>query len=449
MDFLKIQFLGNPLEYHFISLALIVVAALVGILVNRFIKTYAYSLTARTETDLDDRIVKNLLTPMTNFIFIIGIAVAVNMLKMPDHVREWINRVILAISLAIFFFLLIRIVELIIELVAARYLKGVAKKTPDIIDSETLAVERIKRQATEVSKMVIVALAVLTILSNLGFNLKAIWASLGIGGIAVAFAVQEPLKNVVGRIYIYSTGLFDEGHFIQFGSWSGTVMKIGTFRTEVEIFSDMTKVSIPNADFIKNPLTNYYGRTKFMFKWDLGVTYDTSPDKINEVISAMREMILERAETNRDRCWIYLDRLDDFSKVIKIWFQVNLDSWGASLYYGSDVLHDIQKLFEDMGVSFAFPTQTLHLETNLPMGAIGPAPVAPLPEPVNDQEEAQGPEKESPPKKGGSTKPAESKAKPKRASRSKTSKTGTKKTKSKTEGTGKTAKSKSASDKEE
>jgi MscS family membrane protein len=429
MDFFKIEFLGNPLEYHFISLSLIVVAALAAALLNRFIKTYAYSLTARTETDLDDRIVKNLITPMTNFIFIIGAAAAVNMLKMPEHIREWINRILLAVSLAIFFFLLIRIIELVIELVAARYLKGVAIKAPEKLESETLSVERKKRQATEVSKMVIAAMAVLTILSNLGFNLKAIWASLGIGGIAVAFAVQEPLKNIVGRIYIYSTGLFDEGHFIQFGSWSGTVMKIGTFRTEVEIFSDMTKVSIPNADFIKNPLTNYYGRTKFMFNWDLGVIYETPPEKINELITELRNLILERPETNRDRCWIYLDRLDDFSKVIKIWFQVNLDSWGASLYYGSDVLHDIQKLFERMGVSFAFPTQTLHLETNLPMGAAGVAPVV-VPEVVKEgEEEPATKEKKEKPKPTRAKKTSGARTKASGSSTTKTAKSKGSKTK--------------------
>lgn len=421
LDFLKIEFLGNPLEYHFLSLAMIVAAVLAAVLVNRFLRTYAYSLTERTETDLDDRIVKNLLTPMTNFIFIIGIAVAVNMLNMPEHIREWVNRILLAISLAIFFFLLIRIVQLAIELIASSYLKNVAKKNPESLAKETLNVERIKRQATEVSKMVIVVMAVLTILSNLGFNLKAIWASLGIGGIAVAFAVQEPLKNVVGRIYIYSTGLFDEGHFINFGSWSGTVLKIGTFRTEVEIFSDMTKVSIPNADFIKNPLTNYYGRTKFMFNWDLGVTYDTAPEKIDQVIERLREMILERPETNQERCWIYLDRLDDFSKVIKIWFQVNLESWGASLYYGSDVLREIQKLFQEMEVAFAFPTQTLHVETNQPVGATGPAPVI-IPEVVNEGEAGQVKSESKTAKKTTAAKTKSTKAAKPKTAKSKTTK---------------------------
>jgi MscS family membrane protein len=65
-------------------------------------------------------------------------------------------------------------------------------------------------------------------------------------------------------------------------------------------------------------------------------------------------------------CWIYLERLDSYSKVVRVWFQVRLPNWAASLFYGNKVLHDIQLLFEEMGIEFAFPTQTLHLKTEDP-----------------------------------------------------------------------------------
>ncbi len=58
-------------------------------------------------------------------------------------------------------------------------------------------------------------------------------------------------------------------------------------------------------------------------------------------------------------CWIYLERLDRYSKVVRVWFQVNLPGWAESLFYGNQVLHDIQLVFESMDIPFAFPTQTL------------------------------------------------------------------------------------------
>ena len=145
--------------------------------------------------------------------------------------------------------------------------------------------------------MVIGVLAVMTVLSMLGVNLMAIWASLGIGGIAVVVAVKEPLSNLVGRLYIFSTGIFDTGDFIVFGKWSGTVKTIGLFRTSLELFADMTTVSIPNASFITGAVQNFVGRTKFMYKWDLDVPYDTPADKVQELVQRLRELIQAQVRT--------------------------------------------------------------------------------------------------------------------------------------------------------
>jgi len=61
-------------------------------------------------------------------------------------------------------------------------------------------------------------------------------------------------------------------------------------------------------------------------------------------------------------CWIYLERLDRYSKVVRVWFQADLPDWAASFFYGNELLHDIQGLFETMGIAFAFPTQKVHLK---------------------------------------------------------------------------------------
>ena len=66
-------------------------------------------------------------------------------------------------------------------------------------------------------------------------------------------------------------------------------------------------------------------------------------------------------------CWIYLERLDRYSKVVRVWVQAGLSDWAASLFYGNQLLHDIQALFESMEIEFAFPTQTVHVKAgNIP-----------------------------------------------------------------------------------
>ena len=115
--------------------------------------------------------------------------------------------------------------------------------------------------------------------------------------------------------------------------------------------------------FVKKAVKTYYGRTTFMYKWDLDVPYEVSPQRIQELIVKLREVILSKSEVNKEMCWIYLRRLDRYSKVVRVWFQVMLPGWSESLFYGNHALHDIQLVFESMSIPFAFPTQTLHFET--------------------------------------------------------------------------------------
>jgi len=367
MNSLDFQIVGNTVQSYLISLGIFVLAVLGATFANRFLKKRVKIWTEKTATELDDLIVTRIFGPVTYFILIIGIALAKSYLNLAEEVSFWIDKILLILGLIVFFFIVIRFFQGLIEVVANDYIKRVEEKRPEELEEQKKTVERIKKQVREIANMVLTIIAILTILSNVGVNLKAIWASLGIGGIALVVAVKDPLSNLVGRIYIFSTGIFDEEHFIVFEKWAGTVKRIGMFRTYLELFSDMTTVSIPNADFVKGVVKNYYGRKKFMYKWDLDVPYDVSPVRIQELIKKLKELIHSKPEVNQDMCWIYLERLDQYSKVVRVWFQVGLSDWAASLFYGNKVLHDIQGLFESMGIEFAFPTQTLHLKAeNMP-----------------------------------------------------------------------------------
>lgn len=351
------------MQDYLISVVIFILTVLVATSANRFLKRKVLRWAEKSATELDDLIVTRIFAPMTYFILIIGIALAKSHLNLSEKVSFWIDKVLLILALIVFFFIVIRFFQGIIEVVANGYIKRIEEKGPEDLEEQKRFVERIKKQVREIANMILTLMAILTILSNVGVDLKAIWASLGIGGIALVVAVKEPLSNLVGRIYIFSTGIFDEGHFIVFNNWAGTVKRVAMFRTYLELFSDMTTVSIPNADFVKGVVKNYYGRKKFMYKWDLDVPYDVTPRRIQDLIIKIRELLYSKPEVNRDMCWIYLERLDRYSKVVRVWFQANLSDWATSLFYGNQVLHDIQNLFESMGIEFAFPTQTLHLKT--------------------------------------------------------------------------------------
>jgi MscS family membrane protein len=383
MEFLEFKVLQNTILDYLISLGIFVLVLLTWVVVYRLGRRHVKALVERTETEVDNLILERLYSPLTFVVLIIGIALATDHLKFPPSIRFWTERIFLVLGLVVFFLIMSRLLTLFIDLTAEGYAKRLRDKEPEDLESRLRRVERLRRQVREIARMLVAAFACLTILSNLGINLRAVWASLGIGGIALALAVQEPLRNLIGRAYIFFTGIFDEGHFILFDKWSGTVLKISAFRTYIELFSDMTTVSIPNADFIKGVVKNYYGRTKFMYKWDLDVPYDVQADGVRKLVANLRELLLEKPEVSPERCWVYLERLGAHSKVVRVWFQANLPAWSDSLFYGNAVLYDIQLLFESMGLPFAFPTQTLMLETERPLTIREqtlPAPVV-LPDP--------------------------------------------------------------------
>ena len=382
MELLQQVYWGNTVQEYLISLGVFAGCILAAWLVDRYLKSALLGLAGRTTTEIDDLLIRRCVTPLTMLLAAGGLWVAVDRLKLSEWADFWVTNVLKVAATLVCFFLFMRFVQVLVEALKGIYLAGLRARAQTLPPDQPARADRVAKQASEIINMVIGVLAVMTVLSMLGVNLMAIWASLGIGGIAVVVAVKEPLSNLVGRLYIFSTGIFDTGDFIVFGKWSGTVKTIGLFRTSLELFADMTTVSIPNASFITGAVQNFVGRTKFMYKWDLDVPYDTPADKVQELVQRLRELIQAKSELNPERFWIYLAALGPYSKKVRVWFQVNLESWAASLFYGNDVLHEIQLVFDEMGVPFAFPTQTVELAGGVP--AVLPAAqdgAAPEPKP--------------------------------------------------------------------
>ncbi len=365
MEFLNSEIMGNTVVSYLVFCALVMASLVVALIARSVVKRHLMEWAAKTKTGVDDAIVKGVLSPAVWLVVVVGVSIAKEGLTMGEGLALWTERLLSVMSLIILFVAIIRTYRAIVEGMAKRYVER-AGKGKDAHERELLVLEsaRVKRQINEIGNMIFIVIALLSVLSNVGVDVKAIWASLGIGGIALVVAVKDPLTNVVGRAYIFSTGIFDIGHFIAFGQWSGTVKRIGIFRTSLELFSDMTTVTIPNAQFVQHPVKNYFGRTKFMYKWDLDLPYDVSAGQLDQLVEKLKELVLGKKEVNPASTYIYVDRLDRYSKVVRVWFQVSLPDWATSLHYGSAVLGDIQRLFAEMELEFAYPTQTVHVETS-------------------------------------------------------------------------------------
>lgn len=376
MDYTDKILWGNPVSSYLAFMLFVVGSFLAARLARFFVHRYLIIWAQKTESRWDDVIIRAVMGPSTWLVAVGGALIAKEGLILTERADLWANRILSVCAILVLYVGMYRLFQGGSGLLVEEFVRKSSKsETEEQRRNEAKTVARITRQLNEVAGMVIVLLAVLTALSNLGVDLKAVWASLGVGGIALALAVKEPLSNFVGRIMIYSTGLFDEGHFIQVDSWAGTVLRIGTFRTSIELISDMSIVTIPNAEFISKPVKNNFGRTKFIYKWDLDVPYGVEAERVERLVGDLRELISQKPEVVKEFCFIYLERLDKYSKVVRVWFQVRLPDFNSSSLFGERTLGEVQRTFSRLGIEFAFPTYTVTLDGLPPKDAVDAAPI--------------------------------------------------------------------------
>jgi len=139
-------------------------------------------------------------------------------------------------------------------------------------------------------KILIVLFAFLSWLSNLGFNITALVAGLGVGGIAVALALPKPLEDLFGAVSMYSQQPAKVGDFCKFGQITGTIEEIGLRSTRIRTPAN-TVVSIPNAKIAGDILDNYSVRQRIWYHPKLRLRYDSTSKQVNEVLAATREIL--------------------------------------------------------------------------------------------------------------------------------------------------------------
>ncbi len=195
------------------------------------------------------------------------------------------------------------------------------------------------------------------ILDNLGVDITALVAGLGVGGIAVALAVQNVLGDLLGSLSIVLDKPFQVGDFIVVGEEVGTVARIGIKTTRIQSLSGEELV-VANSDLLKSRIRNYKSlyRRRVVFK--IGVTYETPQEKLEQIPGIIKEGVVAQEHAEFDRSHlrefgpssldfetVYFVLIPDYLKYMDIQQGINLH---------------LIKRFREEGIEFAYPTQTLH-----------------------------------------------------------------------------------------
>ncbi|NQZ02051.1 MAG: mechanosensitive ion channel family protein [Bdellovibrionales bacterium] len=211
-------------------------------------------------------------------------------------------------------------------------------------------------------RVLTVVFGVLLVIQNLGFNVMSLLAGLGLGGLAFALAAKDTAANFFGSIMILIDQPFRIGDWIKTNSVEGTVEDIGFRSTRVRTFYN-SLISVPNSALVTTNIDNLGLREYRRTVTSLGITYDTPTEKIEAFLEGIKNILFAHPNVRKDYFHVVFEGFGDSSLNIMVYFFLVVDDWSEELVVKQNVYLQIIDLAAELGVEFAYPTQTLHVET--------------------------------------------------------------------------------------
>jgi len=209
-------------------------------------------------------------------------------------------------------------------------------------------------------KIFIVAFGLVFIADNLNVDISSLLAGLGIGGLAFALAAQDTVKNLFGSLTVLLDKPFHVGDWVVIGDLEGTVEEVGFRSTRVRTFYNSV-ITLPNANLISTAVDNLGARRYRRWKTMLSLTYDTPPERMEAFCEGVRELIRRHPHTRKDYFHVYANEYAAASLNVLLYVFFETPDWAAELRERHRLFLDILRLAKEVGVEFAFPTQTLHV----------------------------------------------------------------------------------------
>lgn len=240
--------------------------------------------------------------------------------------------------------------------VLGMYMMKLADKTDSTLDDQLVPLVR------KALKLFVIVVGVLAILANLDIDILPLLTGLSIGGLAFALAAQDTLKNFFGSIMIFIDKPFQIGDWITSGNIDGTVEEVGFRATRVRTFRNSVTY-VPNGMIADKTVDNHGLRKYRRFYTQIAINYDTPAEVINVFVEGLRKIVDTHPNTLKGNYHVYLNDMAASSLNVMFYIFFEVPTWGDELRCRHEVLIEIIKLAEKLGVNFAFPTSTLHMET--------------------------------------------------------------------------------------
>jgi MscS family membrane protein len=217
------------------------------------------------------------------------------------------------------------------------------------------------RPATTVFKLTLIFIGIVTWLDNIGYEVTTLLAGLGIGGVAVAFAAQRTLENLIGSITIYSSQPVHVGDFCKFGDKLGTVEEIGLRATQLRTL-ERTVVHIPNAKFSTDVIENLTQRDKILYRTRLRLSLQTTARQMQDVLDGIRELINKHEMIDEETSRVRFLEFGEYAQEIELYVYIRTQDFAEYLQYREDINLSITGIIESSGTHLVVPARTTYFE---------------------------------------------------------------------------------------
>ena len=345
MDILNKIFFGNTLFEWGVGLIILLGSFIVVKILYWIFSKIIKKATSKTKNKLDDVLVEKLERPIVFFVFIIAYWVAIHYLNFQESLLNNLEK-------AAYFALAINITSVLAKITDAlivHIVMPLTEKTESGFDDQLIPVIR------KALKALIWSLGLIIGLDNIGFDITAMIAGLGIGGLALALAAQDSVKNIFAGVMIFLDKPFKLKDRIQISGFDGTVEEVGIRSTRIRTLEGRI-VTIPNCTFTDNSVINVSSQPALKVKINLGLTYDTDENDMQKAIDILEDIVKNQKAITDDYSAGF-NGFGDFSLNILFMYYVRPEShW---LDTQTLVNKEILKRFNEEKLDFAFPTQTI------------------------------------------------------------------------------------------
>ena len=353
LDQLALPSLQTIWTYHIVQASTIALLIFLGFIVlGILVRKYAFprleELVKKSGSDYDDKLLAAFYGPAQWLIFILGFYFALRYLPLSADTDL-----------------------LVLNLFRTLIIILIAWGLYSLTDTDSPLAQELQRKFdldaiitgffSKTARFVLIALVLVVIAQEWGYDVNGFIAGLGLGGLAFALAAKEILANIFGGIVIILEKPFVSGDWITTNTIDGVVETI-TFRTTRIRGFDESLILVPNATLANESITNNTRRGKRRVSFYLQISYESTREQIQQCVDRIKAMLENHPDVHPETIMVYFEHFNDSSLGIKVYFFTVTTVWAEYLAVREDVNLKIIEILENIGVNIAFPSQSVYIE---------------------------------------------------------------------------------------